>query len=51
MEKALPGKHTTSKMPEWKMHSMENERKSTYWKMIDFTLLENARMENAQPGK
>ena len=38
-------------MTEWKLHTMENSRKSTYWKMTEITQLENARMENAHPGK
>ena len=33
LENALPGNSTAWKMPEWKMHTMENERKSTYWKI------------------
>ena len=34
------------KMTEWKMHTMENDRKITHWKMT-----ENTHLENAQPGK
>ena len=33
-------------MTEWKMHTMENDRKITHWKMT-----ENTHLENAQPGK
>ena len=38
-------------MPEQKMHTLENARKYTYWKKEENIQLENARIENAQPGK
>ena len=51
VENTLPGKCTTRKMAEWKLHTMENKRKSTYQKMTEKSQLENARMQIAQPGK
>ena len=39
------------KMPEWKLHTLENDRKITPRKMIENAQLEFARMENAHPGK
>ena len=41
----------TWKMPESKMHNIENERKHTYRKMAENAHLEIARFENAQHGK
>ena len=38
-------------MTEWKMHTLENDRKITPWKMTENTTLENDRMENAHPEK
>ena len=43
------GKCTTCKIPEWKLHTLENDRKITRWKMTENAQLEFARMENAQP--
>ena len=55
MEIAHPGKYqnrkcTTWKMPEWKLHALENDRKITPSKMTENLQLEFARMENTQPG-
>ena len=38
-------------MPEWKLHTLENDRKITPQKMTENEQLEFARMENAHPGK
>ena len=38
-------------MTEWKMHTMENGRKITHWKMTENTPPEIGRMENAHPWK
>ena len=40
----------TWKMPEWKLHTPENDRKITPQKMAENSYLENSRMENAHPG-
>ena len=45
------GKCTTWKIPEWKLHALENDRKITPWKMTENAQSEFARMENAHPGK
>ena len=49
LENSLPGSCTTWKMLEWKMHTMENNRKCTDWKMTENTQPEQDRMKNAQP--
>ena len=54
MEKTHTGKWKKIhhwKMTEWKMHTMENGRKITSWKMEENPLLENDRMEITHPGK
>ena len=38
-------------MPEWNLHTLENARKITPWKMTERSNLENAKMEIAHPGK
>ena len=38
-------------MTEWKMHTMENDRIVTPWKMEENSSIENARMENTHLGK
>ena len=38
-------------MPEWKLHTQENDRKITPQNMTEKSNLENARMEIAHPGK
>ena len=53
VEKSHPGKWQKThywKMTEWKMHTLENDRKITSWKMEEKSPLENDRMENAHPG-
>ena len=55
MEIAHPGKYqnrkcTTWKMPKWKLHALENDRKFTPLKMTENLQLEFARMEKTQPG-
>ena len=39
------------KMPEWKLHALENDRKITSQKMMENWQLEFVRLENTHPGK
>ena len=41
----------TWKMPEWKWHTLETDRKITPQKMTENALVEFARMENIHSGK
>ena len=38
------------KIPEWKLHNLEKDRKCTPWKITEKSCLENYRMENAHLG-
>ena len=49
VENTLPRSCTTWKMMEWKMHTMENNKKCKDWKMTEYTQPEYDRMKNAQP--
>ena len=44
-------KNHTWKMPDWKLHTLENDRKIMPKKMTEIARLEFAIMENAHPGQ